>query len=320
VVKLTLSPEEIAAMAKAITFKGIDAVEQALRDLRDTPIVKGLENFFESCLSVNSFAPDTLVVLADGSRARIADVRIGDRVLATDPQSGRTEARPVTDVFRNQDTALADVTVGSAVLHTTAEHPFWDITAGAWTDAADLHRGDLLRRADGGQETVTGVRTFAGSATMHNLSVAGLHSYYVLAGRTPVLVHNFDCGNALETLEGTSDAVRKHNDIVAKRWSHTFDEKAGQWFGYPDIKDIPKERLPLLREQWQDLVKYVARSNNMGPWSTGDARTIFHLAQKDGRWFAVQFFTDGDLAGYLATAFVPNPRQLAGMKRLAGMK
>lgn len=58
----------------------------------------------------------------------------------------------------------------------------------------------------------------------------------------------------------------------------------------------------------------------MGPWSTGADRTIFHLAQKDGRWFVVQFFAEGDLAGYLATAFVPNARQLAAMKRLAGMK
>jgi len=206
------------------------------------------------------------------------------------------------------------------VLHTTAEHPFWDVTSGAWTDAADLRRGDVLRTADGGRATVTGVRTFAGRATMHNLSVAGLHSYYVLAGRAPVLVHNFDCGNALETLEGTSDAVRKHNEIVEWRWNHTFDEKAGQWFGYPSTKDIPKERLPLLRQQWKDLVKYVARSNNMGQWTTSAGRTEFHLAQKDGRWFAVQFFLEGENAGYLATAFVPNPRQLAAMKRIAGMK
>jgi prophage maintenance system killer protein len=40
---------------------------------------------------------------------------------------------------------------------------------------------------------VTGNRPFTKHARTYNLTVDGLHTYYVLAGATPVLVHNSNC-------------------------------------------------------------------------------------------------------------------------------
>jgi len=48
----------------------------------------------EAC-SINSFAPGTLVVLADGTLAPIETLQAGDLVLATDPLTGDTTAEPV---------------------------------------------------------------------------------------------------------------------------------------------------------------------------------------------------------------------------------
>ncbi|WP_162890399.1 Imm32 family immunity protein [Streptomyces olivoreticuli] len=48
-----------------------------------------------TCPVPNSFTPETLVVMADGSTKPIKDIQIGEKVLATDPTTGRTEARPM---------------------------------------------------------------------------------------------------------------------------------------------------------------------------------------------------------------------------------
>jgi hypothetical protein len=115
-------------------------------------------------------------------------------VLATDPRTGRTGPEKVTDLHRNLDRKFADVTVteadGSrARIRTTADHPIWNETDRRWNDAADLESGDALL-ARRGSATVAGVREYRGARYMHNLTVANVHTYYVLADRTPVLVHN----------------------------------------------------------------------------------------------------------------------------------
>src|SRR5207248_1069027 len=90
----------------------------------------------------HSFAPDTPVLMADGSTKPIKDVRVGDKVTATDPGSGQTGARTVTGLHDNRDTDLADVTVvdngRTATVHTTQHHLFWDATTGDWVPAGKL--------------------------------------------------------------------------------------------------------------------------------------------------------------------------------------
>jgi hypothetical protein len=141
-----------------------------------------------------SFSPDTKVLLADGSTKPIKDVEVGDVVVATDPEQGKTTGKPVTRLYDHLDTDLADVTVTDrsgvkSVLHTTQDHPFWDATTANWTPAGSLRPGDRLSTPTG-TATVADVRSFSGARHMLNLTVAGIHTYYVLAGRTPVLVHN----------------------------------------------------------------------------------------------------------------------------------
>jgi hypothetical protein len=102
----------------------------------------------------------------------------------------------VTALHVNQDTDLVDVTVsgpnGTSVLHTTQHHPFWNETRHEWTDAAALRPGDRLHAIDGTAQTVSAVTVFVGSRQMRDLTVSDLHTYYVVAGDTPILVHN--CG------------------------------------------------------------------------------------------------------------------------------
>ncbi|MGW3353760.1 polymorphic toxin-type HINT domain-containing protein [Nonomuraea rubra] len=133
--------------------------------------------------------------MADGTRKNIEDIDAGDEVRATDPKTGRTEAKKVTVVHRNIDTDMTDVTIKTAdgrrsVLHTTAEHPFWNSTHKAWVNAGDLRSDDVLHTSDGRPAVVAEVRAYGSSRVMYNLTVVDIHTYFVLAGNTPILVHN----------------------------------------------------------------------------------------------------------------------------------
>lgn len=164
-----------------------------------------------SCL-VNSFTPDTKVLMADGTTKAIKDVRIGDKVLATDPKTGKTLAKTVTAEIRGAGVKqLVKVTISTgdkkaaksseatkkrtASVTATAGHPFWVPELSEWIDATELRAGEWLRTSAGTHIQISAVeRWTAPEAAVHNLTVDDLHTYYVLAGTTPVLVHN--CGTA----------------------------------------------------------------------------------------------------------------------------
>jgi len=146
--------------------------------------------------SCHSFDPNTPVLLADGTTKPIKDVKVEDQVLATDPTTGQTRARSVTELHSNTDADLADITVqatdgSTATIHTTQHHPFWNQSQHTWTDARDITpNATKLLTADGKEDTVVAVRTYTGSKQMRDLTVDITHTYYVVVGDTPVLVHN----------------------------------------------------------------------------------------------------------------------------------
>jgi hypothetical protein len=137
--------------------------------------------------------------MADGTSKPISEVEVGEEVLATDPETGQSAARPVAALIRHGgqhtmvDVGLADGTV----IEATDGHPFWDVTTGAFTDAIDLQPGELVLTLDGRSLQVTAVRAHAEDLTAYNLEIDGIHTYY--AGETPVLVHN-SCGPDVDTL------------------------------------------------------------------------------------------------------------------------
>ena len=146
-----------------------------------------------------SFAGSTPVLMADRSVKPIDHVKIGDLVSATDPANGKAVAKAVTALHDDLDTDMADVTVADnrgtlSTIHTTQNHPFWDATTSQWTRADHLHAGDHLKSTAVAAAYVVTVKTFTQPNHRLNLTVADLHTYYVLAGNTPVLVHNEGCG------------------------------------------------------------------------------------------------------------------------------
>ena len=156
----------------------------------------------------HSFTGTTGVLEANGRSEPIKDVKAGDTVLATDPQTGETGPHTVQKVIKTTTdhdfTALTITSAASpakghrtgvaaataAVLTTTWHHPFWNATTDQWVDASHLTPGTHLRQRDGTSAVVTAVRNYHTTAVTYDLTITDLHTYYVLAGTTPILVHN----------------------------------------------------------------------------------------------------------------------------------
>ncbi|MFD0520134.1 polymorphic toxin-type HINT domain-containing protein [Paractinoplanes durhamensis] len=158
----------------------------------------------DSCeLPGNSFVPGTPVLMADGSRRPIEDVQVDDEVIAVDPETGEAGARPVVATITGHgEKTLVDITLDSdgdteadGSVTATDKHPIWVVTAAAWLDADQLTAGMTLLTDEGRLATVLTVTVHTTIATVHNLSIDSIHTYYVVAGTTSVLVHNCLTGN-----------------------------------------------------------------------------------------------------------------------------
>ncbi|MFE9653200.1 DNRLRE domain-containing protein [Micromonospora sp. NPDC006431] len=154
-----------------------------------------------SCTRKNSFVPGTKVLMADGGQKSIEDLKVGDQVLATDVESGDNQGRTVTNVRSHEGTkTLITFTVdldgkdGSKTGSITATdaHLVWLPDSGMWVKADQLKSGMWLQTSAGTWVQVTAVKRSVHHERVHNLTVAGVHTYYVLAGDSPLLVHN--CG------------------------------------------------------------------------------------------------------------------------------
>ncbi|MGW1978880.1 RHS repeat-associated core domain-containing protein [Streptomyces sp. NPDC001889] len=185
---------------------------------------------------INSFVSGTLVLMADGSKKPIEKVKIGDRVLATDPKTGETRAQKVSATITGggykqlvkitireradgpASTALAvsgdgDKWVPQSSMTATEGHPYWVESLGRWVDAGELTPGQSLKTAFGTWVRIEAVDSWAAEQPVFNLTVNDTRTYYVLAGETPVLVHN--CGEARFEVDSSGLTNDRENPVTA---------------------------------------------------------------------------------------------------------
>ncbi|MCP9945856.1 hypothetical protein LUX12_15345 [Streptomyces somaliensis] len=150
----------------------------------------------ETCEVNHSFLPGTPVLLDGGTSKPIEEVELGDKLVVTDPETGETTVREVAGtIVTEDDKHFVDLTVEGEsgepeTLVSTTTHPFWVESENRWIEAGDLKPGMELRTADGDLAPVRAVHRFDERQRTHDLTLTEIHTYYVLAGATPVLVHN----------------------------------------------------------------------------------------------------------------------------------
>ncbi|MCX5077958.1 polymorphic toxin-type HINT domain-containing protein [Streptomyces sp. NBC_00424] len=119
-----------SAAAKKLLAKGEEVLEKLRK--KNPPCVPGKKH---------SFAPGTPVRMADGTNKPIQDIRVGEQVLATDPETGKTAARAVTHLITGEgDKNLRELTVdtdgaagqATGTITATDIHPFWVENRHTW--------------------------------------------------------------------------------------------------------------------------------------------------------------------------------------------
>ncbi|RKT54107.1 polymorphic toxin-type HINT domain-containing protein [Saccharothrix australiensis] len=160
-----------------------------------------------SACKINSFVQGTQVLMADGSSKPIEQIKIGDRVLAWDQRTGETAAKPVTatilgDGLKHLVELTIDTRDGARTVTATGNHPFWSPDAEKWVLTAELKAGDRLLTHSGDVAAVAATSHWFQPQQVNNLTVDENHTYYVIAGGTPILVHNDD-GSSMIGANGT---------------------------------------------------------------------------------------------------------------------
>ena len=120
----------------------------------------------------------------------ISEIVPGDEVWADDPGTGEAGARSVVATWPHQDTLL-DFTVAGGSVTTTEDHHFWNVTDTEWQETQHIDQGDYLLTADG-RVVEAGNLDWSTThyADAYDLTVEGVHSYFVSTGNEQVLVHN----------------------------------------------------------------------------------------------------------------------------------
>jgi hypothetical protein len=140
------------------------------------------------------FAPGTKVLMADGSTKPIEEVQPGDRVLTDDPEDNEgPRIQEVTEAHKTATYRLFHIQIAgehSGEILSTGRHPFW--TKRGWVAAEELTTTDLLLDEVGCLVEIDSIAAESRDTPTFNLSVGGDHTFFVVAGKTPILVHNID--------------------------------------------------------------------------------------------------------------------------------
>lgn len=206
--------------------------------------------------------------MGDRTTKPIEQVRVGDTVQAADPVTGASGPRRVeATIYTPDDRDFTDVTLsaarGESTVTATDHHPFWSVKTRTWTDAADLNAGDTLRTGDGDTVQVDKVRQWKTLQPAYNLSVNDLHTYFVLAGTTSVLVHNTTpCPNLFDLHKQADGTLYNGWQHVLARHIKGSPENAGKTYFHlqgrsgplsqADLDDIAE----LIRETVEDGVSF----------------------------------------------------------------
>jgi hypothetical protein len=191
----------------------------------------------------NSFDPDTHVLMADGTTKPIKDVKVGDLVVATDPETGRTALKRVTALIASTGLKnLVDIVIRASrnghettgKLTATDNHPFWVTNRKLWVSARDLNPGDVLQDTAARPSTVVAIHKRNGEQAVHNFTVADIHTYYVIAGNTPVLAHND--GGEWTIDPNKSTKIMRGGPFGAKYYQQAPNSKGEVLWWSPDLK------------------------------------------------------------------------------------
>lgn len=140
-----------------------------------------VQTLYRGC---SCFKAGTLVLTERGQQA-IERIRVGDRVLSQDIETGELSLKMVERTTVRKPRATVSLHFGDDNIVCTGGHQFW-LSGDGWARARDLQVGDRIRTTTGTK--VVSKTESAPPMETYNLVVSGSHTYFV--GESGLLVQD----------------------------------------------------------------------------------------------------------------------------------
>ncbi|MGN9784927.1 RHS repeat-associated core domain-containing protein [Nonomuraea sp. ZG12] len=255
------------AKPDGLVGEGEGVIEDLLIDRLTGGIGRGVKNVLRAgkrgAKSCSSFVPGTKVLMADGTIKSIEDVRVGDRVVATDADTGKSSPEKVAALIAGRAAKnLVQISVeqplsasgAKSSLVATENHRFWVPKADNWMEAGRLEVGMSLLTVTGEHVEIAAIKKWSKVQQVHNLTIDGTPTYHVKMGEHAALVHNDRC-----PVTGNS-----HGDLGELATKERL--KAA---GYTDIVD----EVQFLNSQGKDFRADFIAKNPSGQWIAVEVKT-----------------------------------------------
>lgn len=140
--------------------------------------------YFMECLEQS-----TPITMADGTTKPVCELRVGDRLLAVNPETMQLEADEVSDcdagcIKMHNKSDVWTFADGTSIT-TVKPHQFFNVRTGRMEYIADFQIGDEVRKADGTTTALTGHETRYGVTYHNTLYTRRFNNYFasgILAG------------------------------------------------------------------------------------------------------------------------------------------
>lgn len=134
------------------------------------------------------FIAGTMILTVSGYTV-IENIKAGDRVISTDPDTFEVAEKKVLETYVRQVDRLVYLTINGEEIVTTVDHPFYVKNSG-FVNACDLQIGNKVINASGDALVIENIITkFVNNpVTVYNFQVEDFHTYHV--GEYNILVHN----------------------------------------------------------------------------------------------------------------------------------
>ncbi|MET9402687.1 polymorphic toxin-type HINT domain-containing protein, partial [Kitasatospora sp. NPDC002965] len=220
--------------------------------------------------------------------------------------------QPANDTVKTAATYTVDPTK-TQTLTATDGHPFWLPQTREWLTADKLQPGQWLETSTGTWVQISTIRSHTAHQRVHNLTVSDLHTYYVLAGTTPVLVHNCEVALGWQR-EGKLD------EWAGEAGFQTFSTLPKTAFAQAARKAIidPNVTLHVNRAGFDDFMDAAQRGLKSGEdgWATDLEMAYIARALANGQrsWSSIKWYSvdKGGRTTMDAPASMPDLSSLVG--------
>lgn len=243
--------KKIAAIGAAKTALK-KAIKEGVKEAIDKAAIKGCRLLLKAC-----FPAGTIIATKNGVK-NIEDIKINDFVWSYNPDSSETGLKKVVDTYQGVADSTIHLTIGSEIVETTKNHPFFTIDG--WKDAGNLNTNDKVKSKNGNWEQIKAVNYSSISKKVFNFTVKDWHTYFV--GSTEWLVHN-SCYKrtffkAFPKLKGKVVVHHAVEQQVLKKYPGLFDDDFIH--SLENLRGIPKElnndlHLSKIRKEWNKFYK-----------------------------------------------------------------